>query len=188
MLSWIKNIVAMQIKFQNIYVINETITRKSLNDFFWPQETFNFVRQALTDENKREGWYCDFTNQGLSLELKILISSQDYAHWPKNRPQNPNVVSSEVKHFAEFEIKTLEPAIRLRSPASMAETLRKKIYISSRFGEQADKMWAAQYFNSTTKDFMIYEMGFNRELQSLDIEILASIKSEISELHGIEFF
>ncbi|MBY0554296.1 hypothetical protein K2P97_07190 [bacterium] len=179
----------MQINFQNIYVIDETITRKSLNDFFWPQETFNFTRQALTDQNKREGWYCEFTNNGLSLVLKILISSEDYTHWPKaQRPQNPNIVSSEVRLFPEFQIKTSEPALRLRSPASMAEILRKKIYLSSRFGESADKMWAAQYFNSPTKDFMIYEMGFNREMQASDIEILASIKSEISELQGIEFF
>lgn len=174
-------------QFQQVYMISENIMRTSLKDFFWPIAQRRFGRQKLIDLNKREGWLCRFLEKGLVLEAKILISKNDYADWPNpHRTQNTNTLSSELSFHDSIEFKLSAPALKVKHPAEIAEDIRKKIYISERFGEQADLIWAAQYFEpGSDRSSMYYILGFDRKIQSSDNLIIEQIKAELSLLNDV---
>lgn len=176
----------MKIEKKNIYVIKETIIRKTLNDHYWPTEQRNFKRQKLIDANKREGWIGHFLNNGLTIEGQILISKNDYAEWPKeHKTKNINVISSELLYFEEFSFELNNPALVVRHASGLAEEFRKNIYISAKFRENADRVWAAQFFDDPeSRDTMLFTIGFDRPRSRLDDEILGKIKIDALSLKG----
>ena len=179
----------MILEFSDVYIISEIIRRSALGDFFWPIEQRRFKRQKLIDLNKREGWICRFLENGLKLDAKILISKADYVDWPvQHRTQNSNTLASELTFHEKFEFAYSSQALKIRFPAEDAEAVRKKIYISDHFGERADEIWAAQYFEGGyDRRFMYYILGFEREIKEKDLIILETIRSELLTLKNIVF-
>lgn len=177
----------MKIQFQNVFIISEEICRDNLQVSFWPIEYRRFKRQKLIDENKREGWACRFLNNGLLLDSKIFIHQDDYKLWPENhKTLNINTRRSELEFFEKYEEIFSEPALVVEHPAELAENVRKKIYISERFKEQAHMVWAAQLFETREKrERMKYYLGFDREITTNDRVILKEIESGLLELRGV---
>lgn len=179
----------MTLEFSDVYIISETIRRSGLSDFFWPIEQRKFKRQKLIDLNKREGWICRFLEHGLVLDAKILVNKADYADWPEqHRTQNSNTLTSELTFHEKFEFAYSSQALKIKFPAEEAEAVRKKIYISEHFGDRADGIWAAQYFEAgNDRSFMYYILGFEREIKEKDLIILETIRSELLTLKNIVF-
>ena len=179
----------MTLEFSDVFIISETIRRSDLKDFFWPLEQRRFGRQKLIDRNKREGWICRFLDKGLLLDAKILISKSDYAEWPaQHRTQNSNTLTSELTFHEKFEFPYSSQALKVKHPAEAAEAVRKIIYVSEHFGDRADGLWAAQYFESgSDRKFMFYVLGFDREVNEKDLIILETIRSELLTLQNVEF-
>lgn len=178
----------MKAKFYDVFIISEKIERKSTEEFFWPNEVRKFKRQKLIDQNKREGWICRFLNGGLLLEADIIISKNDYKDWPENHiTPNPNITKSELNFHANFEINIANPVLHFTHAAQDAEAIRKKIYISQRFGAEAHHITAAQYFeNPQNKAVMNFVLGFERSQSSSDKKVIESILSDLKMFDHIE--
>lgn len=179
----------MTLQFSDVFVISETIRRAGLKDFFWPLEQRRFGRQKLIDRNMREGWICRFLENGLLLDAKILVSKADYAEWPaQHRTQNSNTLTSDLTFHEKFEFSYSSHALKLKFPAELAEAVRKKIYISQHFGDRADGIWAAQYFEAGgDRRFMYYIFGFERETNEKDLIIVETIRSELLNMENVVF-
>lgn len=177
----------MKRTFHDTYVIKEIIQRKSLTDYFWPVEQRTYKRKKLRDLNKREGWICNFLNKGLTLELKILISKNDYLDWPEDhRIPNLNVISSELLFYPELTISLENPVICFEHAVANAEDIRKKIYISNHFGARADNIWAAQLVDPDNRLKMKFSMGFNRDVSTNDLETIDILKKIIDSFNYTE--
>lgn len=176
------------LKFNDVYVISERIIRHDLNAYFWPSEQKNLLRESAFGANKKEGWLCNFLENGLSLDVEILISKFDYMDWPKShRTQNTNTIKSELVFHEQIEYKLSEPVLKIKHLARDAENIRKKIYVSNRFGKNAHHIWAAQYFApdfepAANRDYMFYALGFNRSISNDDQTILSEIMKDLSGL------
>lgn len=178
----------MKIQFSDVYVISEIIERKSTSDFFWPTEVRKFRRQPLIDQNKREAWVCKFMNQGLLLDAKIVISKDDYQHWPQSHlTDNPNITSSHLSFHQNYELEVPTPALHFIHLGSEAEFWRKKIYISKRFGSNAHQIFATQFFqNSADKNLMNFALSFERKIDEVDLQKLQEIKLELKQFDNVK--
>lgn len=177
----------MKLHFQNVFIISETIRRPSLTEYFWPLEQQRFGRKKLIDLNKREGWVCHFVEKGLGLDAKLIISKEDYTEWPQqHRTLNANTIKSELTFHDQIEFEFSTPALTLQHLAADAEPVRKTVYISERYGERADGIWAAQYFPpAADRNTMYYNLGFTRETQPEDLHALNLIRSALSGLENV---
>lgn len=177
----------MTLEFKNIYILNETVLRKSLSSYFWPDEQKNLQREALVNLNKKEAWLCSFLEKGLRLDIKIIISKTDYANWSQVvRLQNANTVKSEFTFHDHIKYVFPEPILTIQHLAQDVEAVRKKIYVSNRFNEKAHQLWAAQYFMpASDRKYMLYMLGFNRTLLEEDEITLSKIKEDLLLLKNV---
>lgn len=177
----------MKLNFKNVYVISETVIRKNLESSFWPEEYRTYRRQALIDQNKREGWYCDFENHGLRLQVKIIISENDYRDWPPDhRTNNLNTIRSDLQLHDEFSIELNNIQLQIVHSPQIAEEIRKKIYLSNHFKERSDSIWAAQYFELGQRDQMHFAIGFKREMLQEDALNIDEIKKIALSVQGVK--
>ena len=177
----------MSLKFSQIFIISETILRRTIEEPFWPNEQRTYQRQKVIDQNKREGWICDFLNQGLQLDLKILIRKNDYSSWPtEHKTENVNTIKSELTFRDNIVFELPQILLKIRHRSADAEQFRKKIYISKCFGERAHQIWAAQFVDANDRSQMFFLLGFRRDADVEDISILTEIKKTISLFDGAE--
>lgn len=182
-----KNMGDSILEFTNVYSLEETIVRKSLDDYFWPMTERVSARESLITANKKEAWFCDFLDSGLQLDITILISEADFELWsPHYQKHNSNTKKSVLTYHQIFTFAHKAPLLAFEHKNELAEPVRKKIYVSDRFKGSADQIWAAQYFDpqKSNRAYMRYALGFNRDIVDLDRKILSEIKNDISEFTG----
>lgn len=172
--------------FEKIFVISEKIQRASLTDYFWPNEQKTFQRQVLIDRGERLGWICEFTNKGLGLSLRILLSQEQYPYWtgPAFQTRSLNVIQRDLHYYENFDFFPFAPQLIIKHPLDLAEKVRSAAYISGHFQERADSIWASQIvWTSDNLKSMYYMIGFNRDVDESDLNYLGEIARGIR--HGL---
>ena len=173
--------------FKNTWVLRQTMERKNLQEYYWPTVYLTPKRDYyLLRRQWFEGWYCDFIGNGLKLEIIYFISESQLPNWPELKNNNPAVIQSELTFHPTYTFETPCAALTIIHDLENAERLRKEIYISEKFKETADHVWAAQFFlNETVDSKLLYALGFKRDLTSHDQTILADLATLLRDLQVI---
>lgn len=164
----------MMRKWNNIYIFNDVAKRESLQDYYWPSnEGLYFNEDLIVNRKWHDGWFCQFTNKGLRLDIQSILTEEQYQYrLVHNLGIKPELC--EFRH--EFQMKMNDVAVAMEFESQYIEQVRKNIYLSKLFGENANQMWAAQFFENETgaKKAKMY-LGFNREITAQDLKCISEI-------------
>ncbi|MFZ3229652.1 MAG: hypothetical protein WA160_05575 [Pseudobdellovibrio sp.] len=168
----------LQRSFKKIGLLRHAIKRKSLNDFYWPDIYKNLKSNQLLLQRKWfEGWICNFCEKGLGLQVTYFVTKDQLENWDDDRKNNINITTEELQFYDSYEFIIPEYQLSILHNIKEAEGVRKEVYISDKFKENADQMWAAQFFlNDDPDPRMIYCLGFDREISDADFEIVNNLK------------
>lgn len=169
--------------FNKIIKVEQVVRRGNLTSFFWPELYKNPQREGFILKREwYEGWFCEFKNRGLELHIQYFLTDKQNSNWPTFEI-NPNIKRTTLNKPGPHTIVMPPPALLFKHSAQQAEAIRKAVYLSDKFLENADAIWASQFYEEDSNaSEMIYGMGFFRETSPEDIAIVNEIKRLLENL------
>lgn len=164
----------MLLEFDNVYLFSEIAKRNKLNELYWPnQEKICFNDEDIVNKNWHQGWHCCFSDKGLQLEINSILTEEQYQYRTKN---NLSIQKNKCEFHKKYSFKLQNIEVLFKIQSQYFEKARKEFYISELFGDLADKIWSAEFFDPVNVNQAYFFLGFERKKTYRDEEKIKILK------------